>query len=83
MKYRKKPIIVEAIKYDLPLNEMIEALLNFGMAVVANNGNSIVICTFEGAMHAAPGDYIVKGIAGEFYPVKNDIFLATYERVEE
>jgi hypothetical protein len=44
-------------------------------------GDAIEISTLEGVMRADPGDWIIKGIAGEFYPVKPDIFEATYEAV--
>jgi hypothetical protein len=83
MKYRKKPVVIEAIRYDLPLSEMTEALLDFGFGIVGHNGNKIVIPTLEGVMNANPGDYIIKGIKGEFYPCKSDIFEATYEKVVE
>lgn len=51
-------------------------LLNYGW-------NDLYIETLEGVMHAEPGDYIIKGVNGEFYPCKPDIFEKTYERVEE
>lgn len=82
-RYRTKPTIKEAIKYDLPLSEMIEALLMFGFKMVGNTGNQITIPTLEGVMFANPGDYIVKGIRGEFYPCKSEIFEASYELIEE
>ena len=41
------------------------------------------ICTLEGKMYAHPGDYIIKGVNGEFYPCKPDVFAKTYERVQE
>lgn len=44
--------------------------------------NHILISTLEGDMKALPGDYIIKGVSGEFYPCKPDIFDKTYERVE-
>ena len=83
MKYRAKPLIKEAIKYDLPLSEMTEALLDFGFGLVGHKGNQIAIPTLEGIMFANPGDYIVKGIKGDFYPVKPEIFEASYEKVGE
>ena len=43
----------------------------------------ILIQTLEGAVHASPGDYVIKGVQGEFYPCKPDIFQATYEAVDE
>jgi hypothetical protein len=41
------------------------------------------IKTLEGSLKVSDGDWIIKGIKGEFYPIKNDIFLETYEKVEE
>ena len=41
------------------------------------------IATLEGTMHASPGDYIIRGVNGEFYPCKPDIFVKTYEAVEQ
>jgi hypothetical protein len=43
----------------------------------------LVIATVEGVMEANPGDYVIKGVAGEFYPCKPDIFEQTYEPVTE
>ena len=43
----------------------------------------LLIDTLEGQMHASPGDYIIKGVHGEFYPCKPDIFVETYEKVSE
>ena len=41
------------------------------------------VTTLEGDLFAAPGDWIIKGVAGEFYPIKEDIFRATYDPVED
>ena len=84
-KYRKKPIVIEAVKF-----ENVEEVLHFlkvwlGKAYLGiqtdmfSAANSITIDTLEGQMTAKPGDYIIKGINGEFYPCKPDIFLKTYE----
>ena len=45
------------------------------------NGNDVLIDTLEGTMRANPGDWIIRGVKGEFYPCKSDIFEATYEAV--
>ena len=47
------------------------------------DGNVLVLGTLEGEMSAQPGDWIIKGVQGEFYPVKPDIFDATYERLAD
>lgn len=83
MKYRKKPVVIEAIQYDgtFPL-----AFLNGDERVrkaVAYGGDAIEIVTLEGTMTAQIGDWIIRGVKGELYPCKPDIFEATYEDVSE
>lgn len=90
--YRKKPIVIEAIQYQ-GFN-MGEVSAFVGLALVpqlesetayeAKQGPpifSLVIPTLEGDMKAMPTDYIIKGIKGEFYPIKADIFEGSYEIV--
>ena len=48
----------------------------------SDSGPTLVIDTLEGAITASPGDYVIRGVAGEFYPCKPDIFISTYEEVE-
>jgi len=79
-KFRKKPIIIEAVKFT---NENKAQVFNF---VTCNKqadflyGNPILkIQTLEGITVAELGDWIIKGIKGEFYPCKPDIFEETYE----
>jgi len=81
-KYRKKPVIVEAIKY-VGYNhlEMKKQIGENGFWDILRN--KLAIRTLEGNMVADLGDYIIKGIAGEFYPCKPEIFEASYEEVEE
>lgn len=83
MKYRKKPLVIEAIQYDG--NNAIEIMIKFGMNEICDDllGDTLEIQTLEGTMTANKSDYIIKGIKGEFYPCKPDIFEATYEKVEE
>lgn len=90
MKYRKKPVVVEAFKWTADINQtedpvwMLEAL-ECGEAWFENCGTKevkLVIKTLEGNHIANPGDYIIKGIKGELYPCKPDIFEQTYETVE-
>lgn len=81
-KFRKLPVVVEAFKWltdeapewwaDPRLDIQVETFT--GVAVIP---------TLEGRMRAAPGDYIIRGIQGEIYPCKADIFEATYEEVNE
>lgn len=82
MKYRKKPVVIEAVQYLGATNqeEMLDHLNGCTGWHMADNG--IAIPTLEGTMVAAQGDWIIKGVKGEFYPCKPDIFEATYERVD-
>lgn len=79
-KYRKKPVTIEAIQWDV--NNLSE-IDNFMGGIVENEGTTLVIHTLEGDMKASIGDYIIKGVNGEFYPCKPDIFDKTYEEVTE
>jgi len=80
MKFRKKPVTIEAIKWTGKNNkEVSEFILGYG--VITINEEEITIPTLEGLVTASKGDWIIKGIKGEFYPCKPDIFDATYERV--
>ena len=84
-KYRKKPVVVEAIQY-LGLENMAE-VQNFAgdnLIIHADKINSVFILTIktlEGVMKVEFNDYIIKGVNGEFYPCKPDIFEKTYEKV--
>ena len=82
MKYRKKPVVVEAEQYlgDENFN-LIRSFIG-NVRPLHHLGDEIIgIETLEGVMEASPGDYIIKGLRGEFYPCKPDIFKATYEPV--
>ncbi len=79
MKYRKKPVVIEAIQVSFHNFDEIERFV--GGDLGNRPDGSLVIATLEGAMTASIGDYIIKGIKGEFYPCKPDIFAATYEAV--
>lgn len=79
MKYRKKPIVIEAWQ-NSDENEL-PAWVD-SADVGREPGGVILINTLEGVMKAMPGDYIIKGVQGEVYPCKPDIFEATYEVAE-
>lgn len=86
MKYRKKPVVIEAIQFQ-DNAEVITQLSDFiGDTIYVNYTNKdnpyLRIETLEGNMKASVGDYIIKGVSGEFYPCKPDIFEKTYEKVE-
>lgn len=85
MKYRKKPVVIEAVQYlNNSERDNWEEIHNFVGGVRRGNDSRpfIEIETLEGVMRAYPNDWIIKGVKGEFYPCKPDIFEATYERVE-
>lgn len=91
MKYRKKPVVIEAFQlgYDEPPKWFLEAAENDEVEVIidARKCRTFTITarirTLEGDMEAHERDYIIKGVQGELYPCKEDIFKATYEKVEE
>ena len=77
MKFRKKPVVIEAVQFDGSLAS-VECLV--GLTVTQDRtSDSCQIETLEGVMSASKGDWIICGIKGEFYPCKPDIFAATYE----
>ncbi|HEL1563485.1 TPA: hypothetical protein TX924_000963 [Streptococcus suis] len=79
-KFRKKPVEIEAIRFTGSNYEEIREFI--GKNTLCSD-LSIVIPTLEGDMVAQKGDYIIKGVHGEFYPCKPDIFNETYEVVSE
>lgn len=83
-KFRKKPVVIEAVQFTGDNITQIENLLGF-IVLGANRSNlqSFQIDTLEGSMRADVGDWIIKGVKGELYPCKPDIFEATYEEVRE
>ena len=84
MKYRKKPIVVEAMQWHGPSDNA--ALREFAghWVSIAWEGQaiSVIITTLEGHMKVSPGDWIIRGVKGAFYPCKPEIFEATYEPAE-
>lgn len=95
--FRKKPVVIEAMQWDgtaAGATPIIDWMLASGVgasyrcdvqpcpSAASDAGHHISIQTLEGRMSAASGDYVIKGVAGEFYPCKPDIFAATYEAVE-
>lgn len=76
--YRKKPVVVEAVQWTGENHaEMCEFIDPEVFEIIPRVG--LVIHTLEGDHRASPGDYIIKGVNGEFYPCKPDIFAKTYE----
>lgn len=91
MKYRKKPVVIEAIQFtgnnhhELSKWSNDSVYVSPGIEPTEHNptGVYLQINTLEGIMTAIVGDYIIKGVRGEFYPCKPDIFEATYEIVAQ
>lgn len=87
MKYRKKPVVIEAEQFlggDFSTS-IIEKFVGQELACNMNGTGEcqeLIIPTLEGEHIASKGDYIIKGVKGEFYPCKPDIFELTYEKVE-
>ena len=92
MRYRKLPVEIEARPYPGHTIEGLDNLLSFeewleplaraaGRWPLKYRGQQLIIPTLEGDMAANPGDYIVRGVDGEIYPCKPDIFAKTYEAV--
>jgi hypothetical protein len=80
-KYVKKPIVVEALQWTGENTKEIVAFCTECFSYQKNDVNILVINTLEGTMKASIGDYVIKGIQGEFYACKPDIFLLTYDDV--
>ena len=90
-KYIKKPIEVEALQIHGNVSEIKEFIGDNGDAYISDIAwkagvdrprTVVLIHTLEGDMKATDGDYIIKGVKGEFYPCRKDIFEETYELVE-
>lgn len=88
MKFRKKPVVIDA--YQLPAaGQDVPASFEVWCDEVRFDGfesgrdETLIIKTLEGDMTASPGDWIIKGVKGEFYPCKPDIFSATYEAADD
>lgn len=80
-KYRKKPIVIEAIQYTGTNFVAIGEFMRWQNIDLCRDEDVLIIDTLEGEIKACPGDYIIKGVSGEFYPCKPDIFEKTYEPV--
>jgi hypothetical protein len=81
-KFRKKPVTIEAMQLTDSKSVLdIEEWINSGDVGFSTNPPTLWIDTLEGRMEASVGDWIIKGIEGEFYPCKNEIFIKTYQEV--
>ena len=87
-KFVKKPVVVEAIQLtDESIIEIIKWTTDYISIEIDTDENDniigMIIPTLEGAMKASMNDYIIKGVQGEFYPCKPDVFNMSYERINE
>jgi len=83
--FRKRPVVIEAMQWDgtaIGATPIIDWVLTGDGTASYHDDPSIVIPTLEGMMVASPGDWVIRGVQGEFYPCKPDIFAATYEAVK-
>jgi len=82
--WRKKPVVIEAVQFDGHNHEEVGAFVGAAAEVDRDNERECLrIKTLEGKMVCSPGDFIIRGVKGEFYPCKPDIFCATYERASQ
>lgn len=85
--YRKKPVVIEAMKFpdaaDVAGRLALEDWISGDCLAFGYVGQKLEIPTLEGVMTASVGDYIIRGIEGEFYSCKPGIFEKTYEKVTE
>lgn len=84
MKFRKKPVVIEAFQF---IGDVDPFPTDFKNAICCQAHNGLMgnahIHTLEGKHEITNGDWIIKGVAGEFYPCKPDIFEMTYEEINE
>jgi len=93
-KFRKKPVVIEAFHWAgtevsafglgvwMSTNDIDRSFIPPNSIVDGPGGRCVQIHTLEGVMLASPGDWVIRGVKGELYPCKPDIFLATYEPAE-
>ncbi len=79
--YRKKPVVIEARQFCTELYEEALDVVEWANGTVTHEG--FRIDTLEGPLNVSSEDWVIKGIRGEFYPCKPDIFEATYEYVKD
>ena len=82
MQYRKKPVVIEALKLKFSTGSQDEIIQWSNNTILKGLDGGLRIPTLEGMMVANTGDYIIKGVKGEYYPCKPDVFEMTYESVD-
>lgn len=79
--FRKKPVVIEAVQWTGNMADII-ALVGCDLPTYGGIDGALCIATLEGDMALRQGDWLIKGVKGEFYPCRADIFEQTYEQVE-
>lgn len=82
-KFRKRPVVIEAEQFDPGAEEWPFEAEMWASPVIRTGDNAYAINTLEGPYIVTPGNWIIRGIKGEFYVCKDEIFRLTYEAVEE
>ena len=89
-KYRKKPVVVEAVQVTAEMRRNYGPFPEWALPSMAGgrtekivNSEWLSVVTLEGEMNVSDGDWLIRGVKGEVYPCKPDIFAATYEPVED
>jgi hypothetical protein len=81
-RFRKKPVVIEAVRYEGdPVTRDVAMGFAGPHATYGMDGNKLLLRTDEGVMEASPGDWIIKGVVGEVYPCKPNVFALTYEPI--
>lgn len=83
MKFRKKPVVIDAQQITGDDIEAVAEWCSGDIVGMATSCPEISIHTLEGSMRGQIGDWIIRGVNGEFYPCKPDIFEKTYEKVDQ
>ena len=81
-KYRKKPIVIDAVQFTGGNYDDIRCFMSDSNTALFSDGDDLKIKTLEGIHAISPRDWVIRGIKGEYYPCKPDIFEQTYELVE-
>jgi hypothetical protein len=79
MKYRKKPVVIEAEQWEGHNLNDDNSMFQSPEVIIKNDGSEFMVSTLEGVMTGQKGDWLIRGVKGELYPCKPDIFEATYE----
>jgi len=84
MKFKKKPVEVDAIQFE---EDQVEEVVEFIKSFQNNtdgfyiSDNSVIVNTLEGSMNLTPGNWLIRGIEGEFYPCQDSVFVSSYDPI--